>query len=855
MSGGFERRPGGGSLVQTIHGADAAAALPGKRTHTEQLTPAPSARANQRHGSDSVDGADARPATQAGLPSSLQARMEASFGADFSRVRIHAGSPDAEGVRASTRGEDIHFAPGEYEPDQPRGQHLIAHELAHVVQQRQGEEGPAFKREQPIDGSRAELEADRAADAALAGGPARVSPVGGGQAQAKPDDRLTEKEAAKLAKLTFEDAAERAHRGIAALEAFEGDLETRTTMYGQLVSTVDRIINDALDIIVVPEQKPSLYAKATLAAHNFLALQAVAPYEDESATFAVEGMKRSLGPGWKAPAKAERAKAAELDTGEATDLVRLNLEGAREDIKSSIELHAGGKEARADDIWGVGGYSFLARAIEVLSSKDLAGKRKAFRPEVERTRDLAVRLMDWAPTGDWSMKLRSHMNQLLGLVGLEKLRDLGASRSAGGAGGAGGGGGGGAGGAGGAGGGAGGPAKATLAELERFNTVRNNAIDQFWNTMSKRGAAVDEIEDEIEAKDAKPKSFSEGLAKALAIAALGAATGGLGAALGAAITDAMARGAVQAAAASAIKDFVSLEIRSLVDNYINSGQAGSGSAGGEGGKADGGWRSKDVKASFFFIQKDALINQESTFRAKFREATEPLAVEAHTNPTGATKAMEGQYTTLVSETDKAVRTQRKGTTASWATFLVQSQLGVIDPEFNGDPRKDEMAEMGYRGTDMREMAKGHVYDNAMSGTQDDAFEPAKANLSGMVNIEIFGDEGGRFTVKSATLPGINSKQRERIEVMNLIEAGIPVRIHGMVGRENRRNPDATMDWGHRAPLIITRNEAGSVMIYSDAASKRWLESFDSDYHSGAHKLMNQLLAKTIAEWGIKLGGG
>lgn len=73
------------------------------------------------------------------LPTAIQARLEAYFGADFSAVRIHEGpQASAIGALAFTMGSDIHFAPGRYQPDQNHGRQLLCHELAHVVQQRSG---------------------------------------------------------------------------------------------------------------------------------------------------------------------------------------------------------------------------------------------------------------------------------------------------------------------------------------------------------------------------------------------------------------------------------------------------------------------------------------------------------------------------------------------------------------------------------------------------------------------------------------------------------------------------------------------------------------------------------------------
>jgi hypothetical protein len=71
------------------------------------------------------------------LDDRLRARMEHVFGTGLADVRIHRQSAMAPelGARAFTLGTDIHFAPGEWRPETPDGSHLVAHELAHVVQQ------------------------------------------------------------------------------------------------------------------------------------------------------------------------------------------------------------------------------------------------------------------------------------------------------------------------------------------------------------------------------------------------------------------------------------------------------------------------------------------------------------------------------------------------------------------------------------------------------------------------------------------------------------------------------------------------------------------------------------------------
>ena len=115
----------------------------------------------------------------AGEPLDARTRllMESRFGHDFSRVRIHRDEPAGESARAVhalayTVGQDVVFGRGQYAPEAMSGRKLLAHELAHVVQQRNAT--------YPAGGltladATWEHEADAAAEAAVAGRPAPVA--------------------------------------------------------------------------------------------------------------------------------------------------------------------------------------------------------------------------------------------------------------------------------------------------------------------------------------------------------------------------------------------------------------------------------------------------------------------------------------------------------------------------------------------------------------------------------------------------------------------------------------------------------------------------------------------------------
>lgn len=83
-----------------------------------------------------------------GVPLDTGARhfFEPRFGWQFQGVRVHADEPAARsaqaiGARAFTLGDNIVFGGGQYQPNTETGRQLLAHELAHVVQQRDGDRG------------------------------------------------------------------------------------------------------------------------------------------------------------------------------------------------------------------------------------------------------------------------------------------------------------------------------------------------------------------------------------------------------------------------------------------------------------------------------------------------------------------------------------------------------------------------------------------------------------------------------------------------------------------------------------------------------------------------------------------
>jgi hypothetical protein len=110
------------------------------------------------------------------VPERLRTKFEGALSSDLSGVRLHAdehasAAAEALGARAFTVGQDVFFSAGSLSPDSAAGEHLLAHEVAHTVQQReggwQGSSDPTAVRAE----GRVEAEAHAAAAAMTAGWP------------------------------------------------------------------------------------------------------------------------------------------------------------------------------------------------------------------------------------------------------------------------------------------------------------------------------------------------------------------------------------------------------------------------------------------------------------------------------------------------------------------------------------------------------------------------------------------------------------------------------------------------------------------------------------------------------------
>jgi len=165
-----EGAPGRGNLRSPVQRR----AAPGATAASEPAASAPAASAPAARDQPAADPFWFATGGTNAIPDPLRGRLESSYQTDLSGVQLVESSREASALGADgfARGDEIHVAGGATD-------HLIAHEAAHVVQQREGRveaaaqfRGVAINQDESL-----EREADHMADTALAGGAARTTPT------------------------------------------------------------------------------------------------------------------------------------------------------------------------------------------------------------------------------------------------------------------------------------------------------------------------------------------------------------------------------------------------------------------------------------------------------------------------------------------------------------------------------------------------------------------------------------------------------------------------------------------------------------------------------------------------------
>jgi hypothetical protein len=192
--------PGGRELGHGVEAARPDALGPAGLLHLQRVAgnSGVSGLVAQRRAEDEHDGHDhgdgdspvKEVVSQRGTPldPSTRRSMEQAVGHDFGDVEVHTDAKAADSARsvqaqAYTVGNHVVFGEGRYQPETPEGRRTLAHELTHVVQQRQG----------PVDGTEApggirvsdpsdrfEREAESVADGVMSAPATDAAPASGG---------------------------------------------------------------------------------------------------------------------------------------------------------------------------------------------------------------------------------------------------------------------------------------------------------------------------------------------------------------------------------------------------------------------------------------------------------------------------------------------------------------------------------------------------------------------------------------------------------------------------------------------------------------------------------------------------
>jgi len=290
------------------------------------------------------------------LDASTRAFMEPRFGRDFSGVRVHSDSASAESARAVnanayTVGQHIVFDDGKYNPSSHAGKRLLAHELAHTVQQ-QGLQRSANEAvlSENSEYHRLEHEADSAARAIL-GPSSAATPVTLSHHPSRPVISRADKRTAQ------EIAAEEADKKTAGSSTLEKDSERKWKNVSN-----DPVLSAAgVEEISIPQSKDIRSEILVVKMKGPLPLPA-------------EKGKKSVAEAlWSQRAKGNALEALVDVSGEVQESPRLALKQGRPDTKSLRQIwlsKVGWDPTAADDNW---------KAARALAGQP-AGEKEGFDP-------------------------------------------------------------------------------------------------------------------------------------------------------------------------------------------------------------------------------------------------------------------------------------------------------------------------------------------------------------------------------------------------------------------------------------------------------------------------------------------
>jgi hypothetical protein len=328
------------------------------------------------------------------LDAPVRREMEQRFNEHFDQVRVHTDDRAARSARsldakAYTVGHDIAFGEGRFSPQSSEGKHLLAHELAHVVQQGRADRSPG-----PT--SRSEGEARRAAAEVSAGRsapPLGAAPVG--VAQCAPEEEST-KPKKSLTSRVFGLLPPRVQSAVAGgvpiAETAETLLspETRKKVE-QIVSRVETLAGSSRNAgeVVPPSSAPSAAAPQGGIEGAVQDLRRQVQQSQDARLTAVPAPFAAWPTGPNL-----RAKPQQVVLTPALDTITKNLREASADEIRELQYAAGKTPEEVRKAFNLTPAEFEVLAI---SLRDAGGDRRHFIPRPDAADEVARRVLGLGP--------------------------------------------------------------------------------------------------------------------------------------------------------------------------------------------------------------------------------------------------------------------------------------------------------------------------------------------------------------------------------------------------------------------------------------------------------------------------
>jgi hypothetical protein len=339
------RAPGRTTLTQTLPAAPHTAAGTSQATEVQLKRSATAATDDMPA---SMDQRFAAAASGAASELPFRADMERGFGADFSDVRAHVGGARATaglrglGADGAASGSTVVFA------SSSPSRELVAHEVAHVVQNRNG--GVAANAEAAADAAAARVAAGERAH--VSGGPGAAIQRHGNHAESAA--RVT----ALIAQATADGDEARLERIASALHAAERRATTGDAAAGSSSTSEVSVRLEGEDLCLAREDLPSLLHETDAAARQVMepvgppapSRAPTAPRSDPAPRTEAPAPGPMSGLPTPAPATGDPASDATAVQGMIADAVRLGDPPALEIILAALRAgDAGGRDRDASE--------------------------------------------------------------------------------------------------------------------------------------------------------------------------------------------------------------------------------------------------------------------------------------------------------------------------------------------------------------------------------------------------------------------------------------------------------------------------------------------------------------------------